>query len=93
MKKQTLNDLISKRNEDIEEKKEETREVKRKKGRVAALFSLCEDIIGKKAYANDPIIVTDPDTGLDVMDPQEIKRVSLKNCVSILTNKELEEEH
>ena len=93
IQKQNVNDIIRKHNQNIKNQKEEIREVKIKKVKVAAIFNLCEDIIGKEASSNDPVVVTDPETGIDVMDPEEIKRVSLKYCVNILTNKEPKEEY
>ena len=54
------------------------------KGGEACVFSLKEQILGKKQADQDQVVLTDPVTGKDVYSPEEIKCVSLDYLVSIL---------
>ena len=38
-------------------------------------------------------MLTDPETGIDVFEPEEIKRVSLRYCVKLLTNRAPKEQY
>ena len=58
------------------------------KGRSAAVFSLKDKILGNKKLNQDQVVLTDPETGLDVHSPEEIKRVSLEYLMKILKTKE-----
>ena len=62
--------------------------IQKTKGQSAAVFKLKEDILGPSKFSNDPVAIVDPETGIEVMTPQEIKKVSLKYCVRLLTNRE-----
>ena len=67
--------------------------LKKEKGRAAAVFKLKENIVGPKKNPLDPVILTDPETGFDVMEAEDIKRVSLRYCVKLLTNRAPKEKY
>ena len=46
-----------------------------------------EKILGGKKQAPEPTIIEDPESGLTVDSPSKIKEVSLRYCVSPLTNR------
>ena len=63
------------------------------KGRSAAIFDLRDKVLGKKKTQQDAVIIINPETGENVFTPKEIKSVSLKYCVDLLTNKEPKKEY
>ena len=63
------------------------KELKSKKGKSASVLSLKEKVLGSKKAKQEPAVVKDPDTNKLVTDVDEIKRVSLKYCVDLLTNR------
>ena len=63
------------------------------KGKTAAVFKLREDINGSSKSSNEPVVINDPETGVPVMTPTEIKKVSLNYCVKLLTNREPKEKY
>ena len=72
----------------IESEQENLISLKKEKGRAAAIFKLKERIVGPKKNPLEPLMLIDPETGFEVMEPEEIKRVSLHYCVELLTNRE-----
>ena len=72
----------------IDKSKAKLRNLKETKGRAAAVFNLKKSILGSSISSREPYIVIDPNTGIEVMTPTEIKRLTLKYCVSLLTNRE-----
>ena len=78
---------------EIETGKNNLLSLKKEKGRAAAIFKLKENISGPKKNPLDPVILIDPETGFEVMEPEEIKRVSLRYCVKLLTNREPKDQY
>ena len=62
--------------------------IERCKGKAAAVFKLKDSIFRSKKAPLDPIAIKDPNTGLQVMSPKEIKEVSLNYCIKLLTNRD-----
>ena len=71
----------------------ELQRIKYTKGKAAAVFSLKDKVLGKKKTQQEQVVVTDPETGVDVYCPEEIKRVSLNFCVNLLKTKEPKEDY
>ena len=67
--------------------------VKKDKGKAAAVFTLKEKILGKKKIGQEPTILKDPDTGKELSKPDEIKKASLNYCIKLLTNRRPKEEY
>ena len=67
--------------------------LKKEKGRAAAVFKLKEKIVGPRKNPLEPVILIDPETGFEVIQPEDIKRVSLSYCVKLLTNSAPKEKH
>ena len=62
------------------------------KGRSAAIFDLKQRVVGSEDDPPEAVVLEDPDTGRIVDSPEEIKRVSLKYCKDLLTNRTPKEE-
>ena len=61
--------------------------MKVKKGKAASVFNLKDKIIGSKKKQQEPAVIKDPNTKKIVTYIEEIKRISLKYCVDLLTNR------
>ena len=61
--------------------------MKVKKGKAASVFNLKDKIIGSKKKQQEPAVIKDPNTKKIVTNIEEIKRISLKYCVDLLTNR------
>ena len=57
------------------------------KGRSAAVFSLKDQVFGNKKASQDAVVLTGPETGIEVHTPEDIKCVSLNYLVNILKTK------
>ena len=51
----------------------ELKRMKHSKGKAAAVFALKDKVLGNKKTPREQVVVIDPDTGLEVYSPQEIK--------------------
>ena len=67
--------------------------LRKEKGKSAAVFSLKEKILGRKKRTQERVVLNDPETGRDVTTPAEIKRVSLNYLVNLLSNKTVRKEY
>ena len=67
--------------------------MKKSKGKSAATFHLKNKIVGSKKTTPDQVVIIDPSTRKEVYDTEEIKRVSLKYCIDLLTDKKPKEEY
>ena len=79
--------LKSMQREALNKEEERLTEVKTRKGKTAALFSLKENIVGWKKQTQEPTSVIDPETREVISDPQDIRAVVLKYCKTLLTNR------
>ena len=61
--------------------------IKATKGTSAAVFNLRGGILGSSKSSSDPISIVDPSSGLPIMSPVQIKKVTLEYCVKLLTNR------
>ena len=80
--------LREQQNESLKKDMEKLKEIKHNKGNMAATFMLKNEIVGNKKSATDPIAIINPITNKQVTNVKEIKSVSLKYCVDLLTNRE-----
>ena len=71
----------------IETEQQKLLKILNEKGQSAAIFKLRENIIGSKKNPLEPVAINDPATGFAVLEPEEIKQVSLRYCVQLLTNR------
>ena len=66
-------------------------EISSTKGKSASNLKLIDEFFGKNKQPQDPIVLKDPDTGKQVVTPEEIKKVSLNYCKNLLNNKDPKE--
>ena len=88
--KQAVNEVQSKA---FETEITKLKTIKAKKGVSAAVFNLRGDILGSSKSSSDPISINDPTTGLPILSPMEIKKVTLDYCVKLLTNRKPKDEY
>ena len=69
------------------------KEVKRAKGKSAAIFKLRDKILGTKKSPQEQVVIKDPTTQAYVYTPEEIKEATLKYCVNLLTKGEPKAEY
>ena len=82
-------DLMMEIQKDKYEKEvDKLKEVKREKGKSAAIFKLREKILGTKKSPQDQVVIKDPTTQVDVYTPDGIKEATLEYCVKLLTKSE-----
>ena len=62
--------------------------VQKTKGKAAAAFRLRDTILGSSKSPNDPFVVTDVGSGIELMTPHEIKEAFLNYCVRLLRKSE-----
>ena len=67
--------------------------MKSKKGKSAVVFNLKENVLGSKKSQQEPAVMKDPVSNKIVTDVEEIKRISLKYCVDLLTNRKPKPEY
>ena len=67
--------------------------LKTTKGKSAAAFGLKNKVLGMKKGSQVQTILTDPDTGKEVNNPKDIKRVSLDYVVNLLTRKSSDDKY
>ena len=95
---ESLNVRIATKMRTIQEKRFEREiknlnDLKSNKGKSAATFSLRDKILGNKKVTQEPVVIIDPETEREVTKPAEIKKVSLKYCVNLLTDREPKAEY
>ena len=79
--------LIAQQRANLEKEITNLKEMKVKKGKAASVFNLKDKIIGSKKKQQEPAVIKDPNTKKIVTNIEEIKRISLKYCVDLLTNR------
>ena len=65
---------------------------KRSKGKSGAIFNTLQKICGSKKSNQEQVSMKDPQTNLEIYEPNEIKAVSLQYCVDLLTKRRFDEE-
>ena len=75
------------RKDNLEKELDHIKDLKNKKGKIAAVFNIKESIIGNKKSVQEPTTLINPDTNMEVTSVNEIKSVSLKYCKKLLTNR------
>ena len=79
--------LVGKQRENLEKEIAALKDVRNKKGKAAAVFNLKERVLGSTKAKQEAAVIRDPATGKIVTDVEEIKNISLKYCVDLLTNR------
>ena len=67
--------------------------LRKNKGKSAAIFKVKDALLGKKKVSQDQVAIIDPESGGTVYSPEEIKKVSLQYCVTLLTNRKPKPEY
>ena len=80
--------LLEKQRKDYEVKLDYLTEVKRVKGKSAAIFKLKDKIVGSKKEGMESVSMNDPISGDMICDPEELKRVSVAYFSNLLTKDE-----
>ena len=86
-------DIANEQQRQIETDKNILSKLKDEKGRAAAIFKLKDKVIGPRKSPLEPAMIVDPESGVEIFEPEDIKRVSLKYCVELLTNRTPKEEY
>ena len=61
--------------------------MKQTKGKSSAILSTLQKICGNKKSNQDQVSMKDPNSNLEVFEPNEIKTISLQYCVDLLTQR------
>ena len=69
---------------------EDIRNIKMSKGKTAAIFKTFDKIRGKSKDGPELVSMKDPETNHFIFSPEEIKKTSLKYCVSLLNNRKID---
>ena len=85
--------LLEKQRKDYEVKLDYLTEVKRVKGKSAAIFKLKDKIVGSKKEGMESVSMNDPISGDMICDPEELKRVSVAYLSNLLTNRDPKDEY
>ena len=83
--------LLLEQRTNLDKELESLKDMKRKKGKSASIFALKNKIVGKKKLEQEATIIKNPANNEEVTDPDEIKRVSLEYCTTLLTNRKPKE--
>ena len=80
-----INDhILETQREEFEKEVENILMMKKSKGKSSAIFNTLKSICGDKKTGQEQICMKDPVTGLQIFDPKEIKKASLKYCQDLL---------
>ena len=86
----TLKEMaIEKHNNDIKH----LENLRKNKGKTAAVFNLKEKVVGKKKVQQERVVIKDPESGKELYSPSEIKDASLKYLVKLLTKNTYKENY
>ena len=76
----------------LEEELKSLDEVKKGKGNAAAIFNLRGKVLGLKKTTQEAVVLINPENGQEVNTPEDIRKVSLDYCTSLLRNREHKDE-
>ena len=82
------NELISQQHKEFEKKLANLSEVKKTKGRSAAIFKLKESILGSKKVGQEAVAMEDPENGMLIVEKEKLKEASSKYVSKLLTNRD-----
>ena len=85
--------LLEIQKDEIEKEIEEVMTVKKSRGRCAAVFNTLKKICGDKKSGQEQVAMIDPASKLPVFEPNQIKSVSLKYCVDLLTKRNVDDNY
>ena len=85
--------LIATQRKDFEKKLEDLKDVKKNKGKSAALFKLKDKVCGEKKQKQEPVTLKDPISGEILSDHEKIKESSLNYLKNLLTNRQPKEKY
>ena len=74
---QIIEEIETIRRTNLEKEFEELRNIKNKKGKIAAVFKLKESVTGSKKSEQEPTVLINADTKKEVADVSEIKKIML----------------
>ena len=82
--------LLEEQRLDVEKEFEYINNLKMTKGKTAAVFRTFDKIKGKSKDGPELVTMKDPETNHFIFSPDEIKKTSLKYCVSLLNNRKID---
>ena len=85
--------LFELQKEEVENEIEKVMMIKQKKGRSAAIFKTLTKICGDRKETQEQVAMIDPLTRAWIYEPNQIKEVSLKYCVDLLTQRNIDKKH
>ena len=85
--------LLELQKEEVEKEIEQVMTVKKSRGRSAAVFNTFQKICGDKKSNQEQVAMIDPVSKVPIFEPNEIKAVSLKYCVDLLTKRNVDEKY
>ena len=80
--------LLEKQRKEYENKLEHLKNIKKEKGKSAAIFKLKEKVIGSKKEGMESVSMKDPVTGSMICDPEQLKKASTEYLSKLLTNRD-----
>ena len=85
--------LLGMQRDQYEKKLEHLKEIKKVKGKTAAIFKLKEKVVGTKKEGMESVSMNDPKTGQMIYDPEKLKQASMNYLSSLLKNREPKDEY
>ena len=80
--------LLEKQRKEYENKLEHLKNIKKEKGKSAAIFKLKEKVIGSKKEGMESVSMKDPVSGSMICDPEQLKQASTEYLSKLLTNRD-----
>ena len=81
-------EILKEQKSDFEKKVEQLKVTQSGKGRCAAIYSLKNEVVGRKKEGQVATTLIDPETNEEISDRNQIKKASLRYCVDLLTNRD-----
>ena len=85
--------LLKLQREQYEKKLEYLKDIKKDKGKSAAIFKLKEKIVGAKKEGTESVSMNDPETGQMICDHEQLKQASIDYLSNLLKNREPKEDY
>ena len=89
---ESIESLLTQQRVDIESEFEKISELKKTRGKTAAIFKTFDKIKGKSKDGPELVAMKDPKTDDFIFSPDKLKEVSLKYCANLLDNQKVDKD-
>ena len=89
---ESIESLLTQQRVDIESEFEKISELKKTRGKTAAIFKTFDKIKGKSKDGPELVAMKDPETDDFIFSPDKLKEVSLKYCANLLDNQKVDKD-